>query len=58
MKEEQLSLFKQALSRIEVTEQAKEFLFAVSMTLSGHTEVFRMCYLAFMNGEDLITTIR
>lgn len=33
MKEEQLSLFKQALSRIEVTEQAKEFLFAVSMTL-------------------------
>ncbi|RSI44309.1 DUF4176 domain-containing protein [Streptococcus cristatus] len=52
MKEEQLSLFKQALSRIEVTEQAKEFLFAVSMTLSGHTEVFRKCYLAFMNGED------
>ena len=51
MKEEQMILFARALSRCNLSEKDQEVLTAVAMTLSGHPDVFRACYIAFMNDE-------
>ena len=51
MKEEQMVLFARALSRCNLSEKDQEVLTAVAMTLSGHPDVFRACYIAFMNDE-------
>lgn len=51
MKEEQIILFARALSRCSLSEKDQEVLTAVAMTLSGHPDVFRACYIAFMNDE-------
>ena len=51
MKEEQMILFARALSRCNLSEKEQEVLTAVAMTLSGHSDVFRACYIAFMNDE-------
>lgn len=51
MKEEQMILFDRALSRCNLSEKEQEVLTAVAMTLSGHPDVFRACYIAFMNDE-------
>ena len=52
MKEEQMILFARALSICNnLSEKDQEVLTAVAMTLSGHPDVFRACYIAFMNDE-------
>ena len=51
MKEEQMILFARALSRCNLSEKDQEVLTVVAMTLSGHPDVFRACYIAFMNDE-------
>ena len=52
MKEEQMILFARALSRCNnLSEKDQEVLTAVAMTLSAHPDVFRACYIAFMNDE-------
>ena len=45
MKEEQMILFARALSRCNLSEKDQEVLTVVAMTLSGHPDVFRACYI-------------
>ena len=51
MIEPQMTLFTRALSKCKLTEKDNDVLTAVAMTLSGHPDVFRACYIAFMNDE-------
>ena len=51
MIEPQMTLFTRALSKCKLKEKDNDVLTAVAMTLSGHPDVFRACYIAFMNDE-------